>query len=212
MCGIVGYISSKPCEKDRFKIFKLIKQSRIRGLHSFGLSYVKNGEIHTSKYFQNEFSKIQIPLSNALIFHNRYSTSGDFRDHKNNQPIQIGDTTMVFNGVIDMRTKSEMEIAWGVKIDSDNDGEILLRKSECNPESILQIIKEHGSYSGLIIKSIKNDIRLYAMTNGYRPLWILQDQDAIFFASTKDIFIRALGDVAPVPIKSNKLLQWKITE
>ena len=212
MCGIVGYISSKPCEKDRFKVFKLIKQSRIRGLHSFGLSYVKNGEILTSKYFQNEFKKIQIPHSNGLIFHNRYSTSGDFRDHKNNQPIQISDTSMVFNGVIDMRTKNEMEMAWGVKIESDNDGEILLRKSECNPENMLQIIKQQGSFSGLILKGLKDGIRLYVMTNGYRPLWMLEEEGSIFFASTRDIFIRALGDVMPVPIEINKLLEWKITE
>jgi asparagine synthetase B (glutamine-hydrolysing) len=119
---------------------------------------------------------------------------------------------MVFNGVIDMRTKEEMESAWGVKMTTDNDGEIVLRKSELDPFKMLEIISGFGSYSGLVLKVFKDDARLYAMTNGYRPLWILKDGETFFFASTKDIFIRALGDVHPEPLQINTVNEWQITK
>lgn len=212
MCGIVGYVSANPGKNDRFKLFKLLKQSRIRGIHSYGISYLDKGKIQTEKFYQNEFNKIKIPHSKLFIFHNRYSTSGDFRNHKNNQPLQIEDTSMVFNGVIDMRTKEEMQSAWGIKMTSDNDGEIVLRKSDLDPHKMLEIIKVCGSYSGLVLKVFKDDARLYAMTNGYRPLWILKDGDSFFFASTKDIFIRAFGDVCPKQLQINTVKEWQITK
>jgi glutamine phosphoribosylpyrophosphate amidotransferase len=204
MCGIVGYFSSNPGPRDRFKLFKIIKQSRIRGLHSFGQSYLENDKIITQKYLQNEFRKIDIPYSNMVIFHNRYCTSGDYKNPLNNQPIHIEDVSLAFNGVIDMRTKEEMEIAYNIRMQTENDGEVLLKSCKKDPLRMLEFIQQKGSFSGLLIK----DQTLYAMTNGRRPLWMLKDGDSVFLASTRDIFRRALGDVEPTQLQINELHQW----
>ena len=71
---------------------------------------------HVCLMFQNEFNNIAFPTSNLQIYHNRYSTSGDFKNHLNNQPIEIGDTSLCFNGVIDMGTKSQMEEKYQIKM------------------------------------------------------------------------------------------------
>jgi len=206
MCGIIGYHSKKRDENDAFRVFKLVRQSRIRGLHSFGFSWYENGEIHTKKYFQNEFKNIKIPESNTLIFHNRYSTSGDFRDHSNNQPIHINDLSLAFNGVIDMRTKQEMEAHYNIQMMTENDGEIVLRVSEGDPEEMVKFISDKGSFSGILLQGGK----LHAFTNGMRPMYHTQINDSVFIASTKDIFLRALGDVNPEPLTINQLHTWNI--
>lgn len=203
MCGIVGYHSKKMNENDAFKVFKLVRQSKIRGLHSFGFSWYENGQIQCKKYFQNEFRDIKIPDSNTIIFHNRYSTSGDFRLHQNNQPIQINDLALAFNGVIDMRTKKEMESYYGIKMQTENDGELVLTLSNGDPEEMVKFISDRGSFSGLLLQG--GD--LYAFTNGRRPLYLLEEDGSTFLASTKDIFKRALGDVDPQPVPLNTLIK-----
>lgn len=203
MCGIVGFHTKNKDENDAFRMFKLVRQSRIRGLHSFGFSWYENGKIQTEKYFQNEFKNIKIPDSNTIIFHNRYSTSGDFRDHKNNQPIHIGDLSLAFNGVIDMRTKKEMEDHYRIRMQTDNDGEVVLKVSNGEPIEMMKFVKNKGSFSGILLQG--GD--LYAFTNGRRPLHKLVIGESTFIASTKDIFIRALGDVKPEPIPINTLFK-----
>lgn len=205
MCGIVGYFTTKKDILDPLIIKKLVKESRIRGLHSFGASYYSNGELMTEKYFQKEFNKIKIPDSSALIFHNRYSTSGDFKEHKNNQPIVINNTSLVFNGVIDMGTKSEIENFWGIEMETDNDGEIILKKSNFEPKKMVEFASKIGSFSGLLLQ----EGNFYAFTNGNRPLWFLKRNESVFFASTKDIFARAIPFCAPEKLEINKLYEWK---
>lgn len=206
MCGIVGYISTNPSENDRYYLFKLIRQSQIRGMHSYGLAWYDNSGLQSKKYYQNEFKTITIPESNAIIFHNRYSTSGDFKNHLNNQPIMIDDMALAFNGVIDMRTKEEMQLHWGVEMQTENDGELVLIKSKGNPEEMLNIVRASGSFSGVVLKNEK----LFAITNGRRPMWQLIIGESVFIASTKDIFIRALGDCNPHPVEINTLNEWSI--
>jgi len=202
MCGIVGFHTKNRDENDAFRVFKLIRQSRIRGLHSFGFSWYENGQILSKKYFQKEFKDLKIPDSDTLIFHNRYSTSGDFHHHKNNQPIDIGDLSLAFNGVIDMRTKKEMEDHYGIKMETDNDGEIVLRVSNGDPKQMVHFVANKGSFSGILLQG--GD--LYAFTNGRRPLYRAVIGESTFVASTQDIFQRAL-DVTAEPIPINTLIK-----
>ena len=204
MCGIIGYFSKKPSENDWYLLFKLLRQSKIRGLHSTGISYLENSKIVTKKYFQNEFNNIAFPTSNLQIYHNRYSTSGDFKNHLNNQPIEIGDTSLCFNGVIDMGTKSQMEEKYQIKMTTENDGEVALRVSNLDPQALLNFVKDNGSFSGVMIKGET----LYAFTNGFRPLWFLEVGESVFIASTQDIFKRAIDGCIPEQVPINTLLQW----
>ena len=50
MCGVVGYSSQDPIDEHYSILHKLIYQSKIRGLHSFGYSYCLNNKLTTRKY------------------------------------------------------------------------------------------------------------------------------------------------------------------
>ena len=49
MCGIIGVIIKKPSQEDFDTIKHVFLESKIRGMHATGLSYVKEYQIHTEK-------------------------------------------------------------------------------------------------------------------------------------------------------------------
>jgi glutamine phosphoribosylpyrophosphate amidotransferase len=202
MCGIIGYSCPNP-NKEHFDILQsLIYQSKIRGLHSFGLSYYENGLI-TKKYHSIE--QVELPITNKIIYHNRYSTSGDYKEHKNNQPIALEDISLVFNGVLDMRKKQEIEHHYKIKMNNDNDGEIILRLCNSDKKLIQDFVsKTKGSFAGMFLTK---DNVLYAIRNNNRPLWMLKNNDATFYASTKDIFKRVNNLFEPKELMANKIYE-----
>lgn len=205
MCGIIGYNCPEPKEHHMAMIEALILQSKIRGLHSFGLTYLDGYNYTTKKYSQNDFTNIIVPLTKQLIFHNRYSTSGDYNNPLNNQPLVFDDFSMVFNGVISMDTKEHNELLYGIDLETDNDGEILIKRCGFDIPLMLDFISSvKCSYSGLIL----NNRTLTAMRNKYRPGWILETEGAVFVASTKDIFDRALGENNAYEMDTNRLYRW----
>ena len=197
MCGVVGYYSNKPNEEDTEILQSLIFESKIRGIHSFGITYkVDDCLFKTNKEFLVE--QIRVPETNMLIGHNRYSTSGDWRTHRNNQPLEYKDNYLVFNGVIDMGTKKEIEKKFNIEMDSNNDGEIFLK----NPDLILN--GYDCSFAGIFI--YKN--KIYCYRNKERPLYRHVYKESVFLASTSDIFKRChITDVSP--IKENTKIELK---
>lgn len=196
MCGIVGYCEQEPSAENIKILGSLVEQVKIRGLHSFGFSYC-NPELKTIK--KHSIDEISFPKAKKIIYHNRYSTSGDYKDHKNNQPIQIGGISMAFNGVIDMRTKKEMEGEYGIKMETDNDGEVLLRLCGVDNQQITDFVKKmKGSFAGLFLT---DDNRMIAIRNENRPLWRLEINNALFYASTKDVFKRVNPEFEPQELK-----------
>lgn len=187
MCAIIGATNGYKTDI----ILNIFKNSRIRGLHSFGYSYIDNNCIKTDKFllyeeFVESFLKIK-PAS--FISHFRYSTSGDWNDHNNNQPINIGDFSSAFNGVIDMRSKSEMEIEYNINMITENDGEIALRYYADSENKLIDLIKNNQrTYAGIIINKTGDII---AIRNDNRPLYIHKDNNTSYIASTKDIFTRS---------------------
>lgn len=200
MCGVVGYSCSDPKE-EHYEILKaIIRQSKIRGLHSFGFSFYDSG-VQTLKY--HDIEEVQFPLVNKIIYHNRYSTSGDYKDHANNQPIAIGDMSLVFNGVLDMRTKAEMEADYGITMETDNDGEIVLKLCGSNAQKIQEYVQSTtGSFAGLILTQ---DNVMLAIRNKNRPLWMLNHDNAVFYASTRDIFKRVNTSFEPEQLEPYKV-------
>ena len=185
MCGIVGYSCSDPTQEHYDLLRCIITQSKIRGLHSFGLSYCNNG-LKTDKY--HDIDNLELPQANKIIYHNRYATSGDYLNHNNNQPIVATGVSLVFNGVLDMRTKQEMEAHYNIKMSTDNDGEILLQLYGSHISSIQEYIRNtSGSFAGLLLTDSN---KMYAIRNKNRPLWRLTYDNATFYASTQDIFKR----------------------
>jgi len=203
MCAVIGYYSEEPCEKDKKMLEELLYQSKIRGLHSFGLTFENNFILSTIKEF--EVGSINIPKTTMLMAHTRYSTSGDWKSKENNQPLKLDDSHLVFNGVIDMATKKEMEKKYNIKMKSNNDGEIFLHYLNQGVEPV-KIIKDlKSSFSGIFIK----DNEIYCLRNENRPLWRVVIGKSVFVASTKDIFLRSQKKLKPKPVIQNKTIKLK---
>lgn len=190
MCGVVGYSSSRPNEAHAAVLCAILRQSSVRGLHAFGALaddiLFKTHDIAKAADFIAESFATQPPRS--VLAHCRYSTSGDWHDHANNQPLVACGWALVFNGVIDMGTKSEMERRHGMKLETDNDGEVFLNRLQRGEEAT-RIVREHGSFAGLMRRVGEPEV--YALRNSRRPLWVGQWNGGKFVASTLDIFHRA---------------------
>tara|TARA_R100000781_G_C4077460_1_gene126580 strand:+ start:167 stop:775 length:609 start_codon:yes stop_codon:yes gene_type:complete len=201
MCGVVGFSCNNPTEENYNILYDIIKQSKIRGLHSFGYSYYDN-KIITKKH--HNIKDINLPKANKIIYHNRYSTSGDYMNHNNNQPIQLNNISLVFNGVLDMRTKQEIEDNYNIKMQTENDGEIIIQKCGNNIDKIKQFVSTtKGSFAGLMLLNNK----FIAIRNSNRPLWKLEYKNATYYASTKDIFKRVNNNFNPTQLKPNKIYE-----
>ena len=74
MCGVIGIISKKVLSQDQ--ISNLLVQSKIRGQHATGISYVQDDVIKTSIIPKNaEHIGLENVHTKTLIGHARYSTS-----------------------------------------------------------------------------------------------------------------------------------------
>jgi glutamine phosphoribosylpyrophosphate amidotransferase len=205
MCGVIGYkpINQTASQQEvaRIAFGRLMHESKVRGMHSYGLvDYWPSGSLERYIRFTAEENR---PLESTIlcfrpelmtIAHCRFSTSGDWRGNNwNAQPLVIewgkghGDLALTFNGVIHMGTKEEFEEDWEVKCETDNDGEIFLRRLEKGdtPEGFFKQLA--GSFAGVWLK----DKDLWAGRNARRPLWKCIQYGALWYASTQDIFKRA---------------------
>tara|TARA_R100000234_G_C4977981_1_gene169382 strand:- start:368 stop:1084 length:717 start_codon:yes stop_codon:yes gene_type:complete len=187
MCGIATILKKESFTVEEKLIFvKIMKESSIRGVHSFGFAYTEKGKIRNSKHhkIKNAIEFFMENIHEDFIYHNRYSTSGDWKNHNNNQPIMYKESSLVFNGVISMKEKAEMEKEYKIKMTQDNDGEIFLQ----NIENALQFVENNKlSFAGLFFKNKK----IYALRNNLRPTWYSIKDKAVYIASTKDILLRS---------------------
>lgn len=182
MCAVVGATAGY----DLHKVLMLFKNSRIRGLHAFGYAYTENGEVHTSKFLEYEdfVDTFSMHLPKEFIAHFRYSTSGDWRELDNNQPIKSEGRSLVFNGTIDMRTKKEMEEAYKITLNTDNDGELVLLSKDP-----VAFINENGrTFAGLLLDKDRN---ITPLRNELRPLYFSKNKEVTYYASTLDIMNRS---------------------
>lgn len=162
---------------------KLFDESRIRGHHAYGIA---DPVISVISY---DWRTIPTYFNPTLptIAHTRYCQSGDWKVMINNQPLVIDSFKLAMNGVIHMGTKEEFEQAFSVKCVVDNDSEIFLQKlaEGANPLDFISSIT--GSFAATWLSGNT----LYAGRNGRRPLWKCKAFNAVWFASTRDIFLRA---------------------
>jgi glutamine phosphoribosylpyrophosphate amidotransferase len=181
MCSIIGYKGTF----DEQLVTSILYNSRIRGLHSFGYSYYDCDELKTKIFLQyNEFKEqLMQDKPNLFIAHFRYSTSGDYKDIKNNQPLFQNQIAIAFNGVISQKDKQGMESEYNMKLIGDNDGYILLNKFNDD-----NFIKQKNISFAVVGLESKN---LFAIRNKNRPLHISNYNNTIIIASTKDILNRS---------------------
>jgi asparagine synthetase B (glutamine-hydrolysing) len=191
MCGIIGYrpLTDDPDQKGAFA--SLFKESAIRGLHAFGIGTSES--VKRSHNTQDIIDAFNPDLT--TVAHARYCTSGDWHTLENNQPIVVDDIILAFNGVIHMGSKEEFEKAFNVKCDSDNDGEVFLRRMIGGETAEAFLSRISGSFAGVWLRNGK----LWAGRNARRPLWKCQSYGALWYGSTRDVFLRA-GFPLPVEL------------
>ena len=196
MCSVIGF-------KGEYKIDlldKIFNESRIRGIHAFGFSYYDKGNLKTHKYldFEEFKDKIHSFKPNLFIAHFRYSTSGDYNIMENNQPINYKDRSIVFNGVISQKDKSEIEKEFGLKMEIENDGYVLIQRF--TDKSF--VLSNNITFSMVGLEKGK----LIALKNRKRPLY-LSDKSDIIICSTKDIMKRS-GIEEQVELTNLKIYEW----
>ena len=181
MCSIIGYVG----EFDKELINKIFFNSRIRGLHAFGFSYYQDNQLKTNKYltYKDFVDDIFAIKPNMFIAHFRYSTSGDYKILENNQPIQLNNKSIAFNGVISQKNKSEMEFEYDLILPEENDGYILINKY--NDKNF--VYKKNISFAMVGLENKK----LFAIRNDKRPLHIYKGNNKQIICSTKDILNRS---------------------
>lgn len=196
MCAIVGYAPPDECDLDLPPLTRaferLMRESAIRGTACYGIA-TPHEWVHSANIIEilDLFSP-QIPT----VAHCRYPTSGI-----DSQPIAITRgmhphehrIALAFNGVIDMGTKEEFESRWNVKCDTDNDGEIFVQRLLAGEsvEDFLCAENFSGSFAGVWLDTHLGETTLIAARNERRPLWWSNHLGAQWYASTRDIFLRA---------------------
>jgi len=196
MCSIIGFKGNYKKEL----IEKILDESQIRGIHAFGFSYYENGVLKTNKFLDySEFKKsIHSVEPDLFIAHFRYSTSGDYNIIENNQPINFENKSIAFNGIISQKDKAEIEKEYGVEMNIENDGYVLIQKY--SDEIFVKSDNITFSMVGL------DNGNLIALKNKKRPLY-LNDETDIIVCSTKDIMKRS-GIETQKELKNLKLYVW----
>ena len=189
MCGVLAVRMPNVAQRNLDQIRNLFLQSMVRGKHATGVTYYKNGELHTIKEpvpaleFMNRHDPSQFVDENGnvtLIGHTRYSTS----DLEHNQPFQGNGISIAHNGVI-----SQDPEVWEYDTETRNDSELILRCIE-NGDDPVEVYKKR-SMSCVAIEIENGAPVLRAWRNHERPLWYFMQPQRVVFASTSDILSRS---------------------
>lgn len=130
MCGIVGYIGEKQCNKI---LLHGLKKLEYRGYDSVGIACINKGKISLLKRkgrvasIEQESEKI---VGNIGIGHTRWSTHGKPSDD-NSHPHCSENFAIVHNGIIENYLELKIELVNdGVKFSSETDTEVVVHLLE----------------------------------------------------------------------------------
>lgn len=205
MCGIAGYVCAPKSAAKAFELFgKLMLEAQVRGRHASGLAWVSKGHVTSYKLPKPVEELAQAKLWRDLstdpptevVGHARYSTSGDWHDNTNNQPIATAKLAVVHNGLVSMADKLTFEQQYKMRTVSGNDTEILLRQVEASRGNFVKAFEKVYAVDPPIFACafLDKDGKVTVMRDHIRPLWIFQIKKLGLtgFASTEDIIYRAL--------------------
>lgn len=184
MCAVIAAALKKPIQSDYDCLNALFVQSKIRGLHATGISYVNSNNrlITISDSLPADVFIKKINFADCidengdlfLIGHCRYSTS----DLNYNQPLSNGMYSVVHNGVITQESPDRWFELYDYKADTKNDSELLLSAS-------LPLEKYIDASIAAVRLSVEKTITAYR--NGKRPLYIAPVERGVMICSTNDI-------------------------
>lgn len=206
MCAVIGVILKEPRAEDFLMLHRVFLESKIRGMHATGISYVKNGEIITDKRpvpadeFPFNFpSYLNEDGSLYLVGHCRYSTS----DLEYNQPIANENLSVVHNGVITQELPEKWKELYGYDCETKNDTELILHTVQDNTSPLL---RWKDSSLAVIELSADKVIRFYR--NGKRPLYLTSISNGCIITSTADVPKRAQVLGMPVNVLMNHYITF----
>jgi glutamine phosphoribosylpyrophosphate amidotransferase len=204
MCSVIGALIQNPTEKDFESIRKVFLESKIRGMHATGLSYIKDDRIFTLKeavpadrftHLDNLEEMVNDDGNLYLIGHCRYSTS----DLLYNQPIANEEHSIVHNGVITQELAENWDKLFNYKCETKNDSELVLHS-----DSPL----EEYTDASMAVCELNVDKKLLAYRNGKRPLYLTSLVNGVIITSTADISKRAGIKMPAIEIPMNTYLTF----
>ena len=205
MCSVIGAILHSPTLQDFDMLHRVFLESKIRGMHATGLSYVKANSIVTQKLpvsadkFPFDFESYLNEDGNLyLIGHCRYSTS----DLEFNQPIANENLSVVHNGVITQELPEKWKELYGYDCETKNDTELILHTAE---DCISPLVRWKDSSLAVVELHVDKVIRFYR--NGKRPLYLTSISNGCIITSTADVPKRAFVPGFPI----NTLMNHYIT-
>ena len=205
MCGVIGAILLEPTKQDFAMIRRVFHESKIRGMHATGISFLPNwatgiqtikesipADQFVDKHLHDDNLKDMVANDGNLylIGHCRYSTS----DLEYNQPLGHADKSIVHNGVITQELPENWKELYGYDCMTKNDSELVLHSEDA--------LREFSHMSmGVIELHVSKKLRFYR--NGKRPLYLSCIPNGCIITSTADIANRAQVGGAPVEVLMN---------
>jgi glutamine phosphoribosylpyrophosphate amidotransferase len=206
MCSVIGAIIKEPRAEDLLMLQRVFLESKIRGMHATGISYVKNGQIITDKrpvpadQFPFNFeSYINEDGNLYLVGHCRYSTS----DLEYNQPIANDNLSVVHNGVITQELPERWKELYGYDCETKNDTELILHTAE---DCISPLLRWKDSSLAVCELHVDKVLRVYR--NGKRPLYLTSISNGCIITSTSDVPKRAEVPGFPINILMNHYITF----
>ena len=205
MCAVIGAVLSNPTKKDFAMIRRVFLESKIRGLHATGMSFLPrwSKEVVTIKdsipadkfvavhLHDDNFKDILNEDGNLyLIGHCRYSTS----DLEYNQPLYTSNKSIVHNGVITQELPENWKELYGYDCITKNDSELVLH----SPDPLKEF-----AHMSMGVCELYSEKKMRVYRNGKRPLYLTSVENGCIVTSTADIPKRAGIDSIPVEILMN---------
>jgi len=205
MCAVIGALIQNPTTKDFETLRNIFLESKIRGMHATGLSYLKGDKVITFKepvpadrfvHLDNLEEMVNGDNILYLIGHCRYSTS----DLLYNQPIANEEHSIVHNGVITQELAENWDKIFNYKCETKNDSELVLHSG--SP------LEEYPDAS-MAVCELTNDKKLLAYRNGKRPLYLTSLTNGVIITSTENIAKRAgVSGLPTVEVPMNTYLTF----
>ncbi len=124
MCGIYGFIGSAA---DWAALDTVAELAARRGPHAHGSAWIDRGAVSVHSvalpYACDRSPVDRASGACAVIGHARLSTSGDWRQPENNQPIPIGRSAIAHNGTVRQIRRSAARLH--LRLDTENDSELV---------------------------------------------------------------------------------------
>jgi glucosamine--fructose-6-phosphate aminotransferase (isomerizing) len=224
MCGIVGYIGSKPASSI---IVKGLRRLEYRGYDSAGISTIEEGDFYTSKCKGKINDLENLPSmanhgSTSGIGHTRWATHGEpnvNNAHPHHDEEKV--FSLIHNGIIENHYSiKEYLIQKGVVFSSDTDTEVLVQfigylyntKKLSFYETVKLALQEVVGTYGIVVMCKDEPGKLIAAKNG-SPLLLGIGEQELFLASdvsaildyTRNILYLDDGEIAQLEKDSYKI-------